>query len=65
MPIREFVRYETTAGFLLFAAAVVAVMLANTALASIYGHLLDVPLEIRVGGGGLSKPPGCSSTVSR
>ena len=54
--IREFVRYEATAGFLLFAAAVVAVILANTALAPIYGHLLDVPLEIRVGGGGLAKP---------
>ena len=54
--IREFVKYEAIAGFLLFAAAAVAVILANTALAPLYERFLDVPLEIRVGGGGLAKP---------
>ncbi|MXX38430.1 MAG: Na+/H+ antiporter NhaA [Gemmatimonadetes bacterium] len=54
--IREFMRYEATAGFLLFAAATVAIILANTALAPIYGHLLDVPLAISVGASGLAKP---------
>ncbi len=54
--IREFVQHETTAGFLLFAAAAVAILLANTALAPIYGHLLDVRLAIQVGDGGLAKP---------
>lgn len=59
MPIRafrEFIRYEAAAGFLLFAAATVAIILANTALAPIYGHLLDVPLAISVGASGLAKP---------
>ena len=54
--IREFIRYEAAAGFLLFAAATVAIILANTALAPIYGHLLDVPLAISVGASGLAKP---------
>ena len=54
--IREFVRHETTAGFLLFAAAAVAILLANTSLAPVYGYLLDVPLAIQVASGGLAKP---------
>ena len=54
--IREFLRYEAAAGSLLFAAATVAIILANTALAPIYGHLLDVPLTISVGAHGLAKP---------
>jgi len=49
-------RYEAAAGFLLVAAATVAIILANTALAPIYGHLLDVPLAISVGASGLAKP---------
>ena len=59
MPIRaikEFLRYEAAGGFLLFAAATVAIILANSPLAAIYGHLLDVPLEIRVGSGVIAKP---------
>ncbi len=54
--IREFIRYEAAAGVLLFATATVAIILANTALAPIYGHLLDVPLAISVGAHGLAKP---------
>lgn len=54
--IREFIRYEAAAGALLFAAATVAIILANTALAPIYGHLLDVPLAISIGTHGLAKP---------
>jgi len=54
--IREFMRYEAAAGSLLFAAATVAIILANTALAPLYGHLLDVPLTIRIGAHGLAKP---------
>ena len=54
--IRDFVQHESTAGFLLFSAAAVAILLANTAFAPIYGHLLDVPLSVQVGSGGLAKP---------
>lgn len=54
--IREFLRYEATAGLLLFAAAAVAILLANSGFAPIYGHLLDVPLAISVGADGIAKP---------
>ncbi len=54
--LREFLRYEATAGLLLIAAATVAIVLANTGLESVYGRLLDVPLSITVGESGLAKP---------
>ncbi len=54
--IREIVGHEATAGFLLFAAAAIAIILANTTLASTYTHFLNVPLEIRIAGDGLAKP---------
>ncbi len=38
------------------AAAAVAIVLANTSLAPLYGRLLDVPLSITVGDGSLAKP---------
>lgn len=59
MPIRalrEFLRYEATAGLLLMASAAIAIVLANTALAPFYGQLLNVPLSITVGDSSLAKP---------
>jgi len=54
--ISSFLRLESAGGILLMAAAVLAMVCANTGLAAYYQLLLDVPVELRVGGLEIAKP---------
>jgi len=54
--IRDFLKLETTSGIILVGAAVLAMIVANSPLASIYASLIDVPVEIRVGSFEIAKP---------
>ncbi len=55
-PLYKFFNMEAAGGILLFAAAVLAMICANTALVSYYELLLDTPVEIRAGSLGIDKP---------
>lgn len=55
-PITEFLRLESAGGLVLMAAAVLALVVANSPLASYYALLLDTPLAVSVGAAGISKP---------
>lgn len=54
--IRDFLRLETAGGIILVAAAVLALVVANTPLIVYYQSLIDVPIEIRIGSFVLAKP---------
>ncbi len=54
-PLQEFLRLESAGGLLLMVAAVLALVVANSPLASYYESLLDISLEIRIGTFGISK----------
>lgn len=54
-PFEYFVRQETSGGLLLMATALLALVLANSLLASSYQHLLHVPVSISLGGWGIEK----------
>jgi Na+:H+ antiporter, NhaA family len=54
--VREFLRLEAAGGMLLFAAAVAAMLCANSALAPLYGGFLDTPVEVRIGALQIAKP---------
>ncbi len=54
--IRDFLKLETTSGLILVGAAVLAMIVANSPLASIYASLIDTPVEIRIGGFEIAKP---------
>ena len=54
--LREFLRLESAAGFLLFGAAVLALILANTPLAWLYDSLLDTTVAVQIGALRISKP---------
>lgn len=54
--ISNFFRQESASGILLMIAAVLAMIFANTGLASYYELLLSTPVEIRVGGFEIAKP---------
>src|SRR3982074_498151 len=54
--LREFLRLEAAGGFLLFGAAVLALILANTPLAWLYHGLLDTPAAVQVGALKIAKP---------
>jgi NhaA family Na+:H+ antiporter len=54
--IREFLRLEAAGGMMLFGAAVLAMLCANSALAPLYDGFLDTPVEIRVGALQIAKP---------
>lgn len=54
-PFEEFVHRQTTSGLLLMAAAILALILANSGLAAIYQHLIHIPAGIRVGTWGMEK----------
>ena len=55
-PLQEFLRLEAAGGLILMAAAVVALVIANSPLASYYRALLDLPFEVRLGTFSLAKP---------
>lgn len=52
----DFWRTEAAAGTILMAAALLALLVANSPLAPWYGLLLDVPVEVRVGALQIAKP---------
>ena len=54
--IREFIRLESAGGLLLLAAAVAAVLIANSPLYWIYEALLDTTVAVQVGALVISKP---------
>ncbi len=54
--IREFLRLESASGLLLVAAAVLAMVVENSAAKPLYDALLGTPVEIRVGALHLAKP---------
>jgi len=54
--INAFFRLESASGILLIAAALLAVLLANSPLAGYYDLILDTPVEVRVGALQIAKP---------
>jgi len=54
--LRDFLRLESASGIMLMAAAALAMLVANSPLAGIYGSLVDLPVEIRVGNLEIAKP---------
>lgn len=54
--ITKFFKLESSSGIILFFAAVLALILANTSLYSYYTLLLDTPVEIKIGSLELAKP---------
>ncbi|CAA7619281.1 Na+/H+ antiporter NhaA [Magnetospirillum sp. SS-4] len=55
-PIRAFLRPETAGGLLLVAAAVAAMIFANSPFSHLYTAFLDTPMTIRVGSAEISHP---------
>jgi len=54
--VREFMRLESASGILLLVAAVLAMLVANSPLASIYAALLDTTVAMQVGVLSIDKP---------
>ena len=54
--LREFLRLEAAGGFLLFGAAALALIVANTPLAWLYDGLLDTSVTVQVGALKIAKP---------
>jgi len=55
-PLHEFLRLEAAGGLILMAAALLALIFANSPLASYYAALVDLPAAIRIGSFGIAKP---------
>ena len=55
-PLREFLALESAGGILLAAAALAAMLAANSPLAPYYGTFLDTPVELRAGRFEIAKP---------
>jgi len=54
--IKRFLKLETSGGIILFLAAVLALVLANSPLEPFYALLIDTPVEIRIGALEIAKP---------
>jgi len=54
--IRQFLRMEASGGIVLIAAAIVALIMANTPLSDIYLDFLNMPVKVGIGSAGLDKP---------
>jgi len=54
--VRDFMKLESTGGILLLAAAVIAMLVANSPLAALYDSLLDTTVAIQVGALSINKP---------
>jgi len=54
-PFEEFIHRQTTSGMLLLGTAILAIILANSALAAAYEHLLHVPVSLHFGDWSLEK----------
>ena len=55
-PIRNFLRIEAASGILLVGTLVLVLIIANTPLFAAYEHLLQFPIQIRIGALDLHKP---------
>lgn len=55
-PLQDFFRLESSGGLVLMVATALALLAANSPLAPFYAMFLDLPLEIRIGTFGISKP---------
>jgi NhaA family Na+:H+ antiporter len=53
---RDFLRLESASGVLLVGAAVLAMLVANSPFDGIYGALVELPVEIRIGNFEIAKP---------
>jgi len=51
----ELIHRQTTSGMLLLGTAILALIMANSALAGFYEHLLHVPVGIQIGSWSLEK----------
>ena len=56
LAVRDFMRLESAGGILLLGAAILAILMANSPLASIYAGLLDTTVAIQVGTLAINKP---------
>jgi NhaA family Na+:H+ antiporter len=54
--LRDFLKLEAAAGMILVVASVAAMVVANSPLQGLYASLIDLPVEIRVGGFHIAKP---------
>ncbi len=54
--VRQFLRLESAGGILLIAAALLAMIMINTPLSSLYDTLLNIPVEIRIAEFEIAKP---------
>ena len=54
--IRDFMRLESASGILLVAAAILAMVIENSPMESLYDRLLSTPVEIRIGDFDIAKP---------
>ena len=48
-PFEEFIHRQTTSGMLLVGTAILALILANSAVGAVYAHLLHTPIGIQIG----------------
>jgi len=54
--LRDFLKLETASGMILVVASVAAMVVANSPLQGLYGSLIELPVEIRVGDFQIAKP---------
>jgi NhaA family Na+:H+ antiporter len=54
--IRNFLKLESAAGIVLMAAAMLAMLAANSPASTLYGYFLDTPVEVRIGNLEIAKP---------
>ncbi len=54
--VHDFMKLESAGGILLLAAAVIAMLVANSPLAALYNSLLDTIVAIQVGALSINKP---------
>jgi len=54
--LKEFMRLESASGILLIVAAILAIVIENSAAKSLYDALLETPVEIRIGTFEIAKP---------
>lgn len=54
--IRNFLKMESAGGLVLMAAALLALIAANTGAAGLYSYFIDTPVEVRVGALQIAKP---------
>jgi len=54
--LKEFMRLESASGILLLVAAILAIVIENSAAKSLYDALLETPVEIRIGAFEIAKP---------